>query len=120
MINYSLPKTLTVNGKDYKIRWHTEAALDVITALSDPDLSNHDKAIALLSILYEKKVPREDQEEAIKQAIDDVGYDGYCVIESFTPDCVEIAAAASVWRPFAPSPDYLAENGVKFLKSVFG
>ncbi len=68
MINYSLPKTLTVNGKDYKIRWHTEAALDVITALSDPDLSNHDKAIALLSILYEKKIPREDQEEAIKQA----------------------------------------------------
>lgn len=68
MINYSLPKSLVVNGKDYKIRWHTEAALDVITALSDPDLSNHDKAIALLTIIYIKHVPRADQEEAIKQA----------------------------------------------------
>lgn len=55
---------------------------------------------------------------AIRNALKEINYDGYCVIESFTPDCVEIAASASVWRPFAPSPDYLAENGVKFLKKA--
>ncbi|MBQ3274286.1 MAG: sugar phosphate isomerase/epimerase [Christensenellaceae bacterium] len=81
-----------------------------------------DKIIDFHTCANNRGTPGEDNFNwpAIKQAIDDVGYDGYCVIESFTPDCVEIAAAASVWRPFAPSPDYLAENGVKFLKSVFG
>jgi D-psicose/D-tagatose/L-ribulose 3-epimerase len=56
--------------------------------------------------------------EAINQALKDADYDDYCVIESFTPDCVEIAKAASLWRKFAPSPEYLAENGLAFLKSV--
>ena len=68
MIQYSLPKSLQINGTNYDIRWDTEAALDVITALSDPDLSDRDKAQALLSILYTKSIPRRDQEEAIKQA----------------------------------------------------
>lgn len=68
MINYSLPKTLEVNGKEYKIRWHTEAALDTITALSDPNLSDRDKALAVIGIIYEGVIPRKDQEEAIKQA----------------------------------------------------
>lgn len=68
MINYSLPKTLEVNGKEYNIRWHTEAALDTITALSDPNLSDRDKALAVIGIIYEGVIPRKDQEEAIKQA----------------------------------------------------
>ena len=57
--------------------------------------------------------------QAIKKAFDDIGYDKYVVIESFTPDCVEIAKAASLWREFAPSSEYLCRNGVKFLRSVF-
>ena len=36
--------------------------------------------------------------KAIAAAIRDAGYDDYCVIESFTPDCKEIAKAASVWE----------------------
>ena len=81
-----------------------------------------DKLVDLHTCANNRGTPGEDNFDwqAIKKAIDDINYDGYCVIESFTPDCVEIAAAASVWRPFAPSPDYLAENGIKFLKSVFG
>lgn len=69
MIQYRLPKSLELNGREYKIRWDVGAALDMLTALSDPDLSDRDKAIALLSILYVDKVPRKDQEEAIKQAL---------------------------------------------------
>lgn len=56
---------------------------------------------------------------AIKAAIDDAGYDDYCNIESFTPDCVAIAKAASLWRPLAESPEALAKNGLSFLKTVF-
>jgi D-psicose/D-tagatose/L-ribulose 3-epimerase len=81
-----------------------------------------DKIVDFHTCANNRGTPGEDNFnwEAIAAAMRDVGYDRYCVIESFTPDCVEIAAAASVWRPFAPSPDYLAENGVKFLKKTFG
>lgn len=56
---------------------------------------------------------------AIRDALRDAEYDDYCVIESFTPDCVEIAKAASVWRPFSKSPEAIAENGIAFLRGVF-
>ena len=47
-----------------------------------------------------------------------VGYKGECVIESFTPECKAIAAAAAIWRPLAKSQDSLASDGVKYLKKV--
>lgn len=79
------------------------------------------KIYTLHTCANNRGTPGEDNFDwsAIAQALKDVGYDDYCVIESFTPDCVEVAKAASVWRPFAPSPEYLAENGLKFLKTVF-
>jgi len=55
----------------------------------------------------------------IKDAIKEVGYDGYLIIESFTPDCVEIAKAASVWRPFSESPEAIARDGIPFLRQLF-
>jgi len=42
------------------------------------------------------------------------------VIETFQPGIKEIAAAAAIWRPLAPSQDYLAEEGLKFLKQLMG
>lgn len=56
---------------------------------------------------------------AIAQAVKDAEYDNYCIIESFTPDCKEIAKSASVWRPFSESPEYIAEKGIPFLKNIF-
>jgi len=55
----------------------------------------------------------------IRDAIRDVGYDDYAIIESFTPDCVEIAKAASVWRPFSESPEAIARDGIPFLRQLF-
>ena len=55
----------------------------------------------------------------IRDALRDIGYDDYCIIESFTPDCVEIAKAASVWRPFSESPESIARDGIPFLKQLF-
>ncbi|WP_141014481.1 sugar phosphate isomerase/epimerase family protein [Nocardioides sambongensis] len=51
-------------------------------------------------------------------ALDEVGYAGPLVIESFTPDNAAIAVAASIWRPLAPSPDDLAGDGLAFLRSL--
>ncbi len=47
-----------------------------------------------------------------------IGYQGDCVIESFTPDCVTIADAAAIWRPLAPSQDALAQDGYYFLQQL--
>jgi D-psicose/D-tagatose/L-ribulose 3-epimerase len=49
-----------------------------------------------------------------------VRYSGDCVIESFTPDCQAIAAAAAIWRPLARSQDAIAEDGIAFLRGLLG
>ncbi|WP_210440279.1 sugar phosphate isomerase/epimerase family protein [Nocardioides xinjiangensis] len=51
-------------------------------------------------------------------ALDEVGYDGPLVIESFTADNASIATAASIWRPLAPTQDELARDGLTFLRSL--
>jgi D-psicose/D-tagatose/L-ribulose 3-epimerase len=56
---------------------------------------------------------------SIRDAVRAVGYDDYCIIESFTPDCVEIAKAASIWRPLSESPEAIARDGIPFLKQLF-
>jgi D-psicose/D-tagatose/L-ribulose 3-epimerase len=56
----------------------------------------------------------------IRDALREIEYDGAAVIESFTPGTVEIAKAASIWRPLAPSQDELARQGARFLRGLFG
>ena len=56
----------------------------------------------------------------IRDALRAVEYDGAAVIESFTPGAVEIAKAASIWRPLAPSQDALASQGARFLRELLG
>jgi D-psicose/D-tagatose/L-ribulose 3-epimerase len=51
-------------------------------------------------------------------ALDDVGYRGPLVIESFTAENATIATAASVWRPLAPTQDAIAVDGLAFLRKV--
>lgn len=49
-------------------------------------------------------------------ALDEIGYQGTIVIESFLPTVKEIARAVSLWRPVAPSMDALARDGLAFLR----
>ena len=56
----------------------------------------------------------------IRDALREIGYDGPVVIESFTPGAVEIAKAAAIWRPLAPSQDELARQGARFLRDLLG
>jgi D-psicose/D-tagatose/L-ribulose 3-epimerase len=57
---------------------------------------------------------------SVAQALKDVRYDGPVVIESFTPKVKSISRAAAIWRDIEPSPDALAESGVKFLRQLLG
>jgi D-psicose/D-tagatose/L-ribulose 3-epimerase len=56
----------------------------------------------------------------IRDALREIGYAGSVVIESFTPGIVEIAKAAAIWRPLAPSQDELARDGARFLRELLG
>jgi len=51
-------------------------------------------------------------------ALDDVGYAGPLVIESFTAENASIATAASIWRPLASTQDDLAVDGLRFLRHL--
>jgi D-psicose/D-tagatose/L-ribulose 3-epimerase len=57
--------------------------------------------------------------QEVKEALQAVGYNGYAVIESFTPETKEIAKAACIWRPLASSQDSMAQEGLRFLKNLF-
>lgn len=51
-------------------------------------------------------------------ALREIGYDGWCVIESFGSCVPEIAAAACIWRDLAPDAETLARGGLRFLKET--
>ncbi len=53
------------------------------------------------------------------KGLTDVNYSGAIVIESFTPEIPELAAAVNIWKELANSQDEFAKEGLKFLKSTF-
>lgn len=66
---YSLPTSVEVNGTEYTIQSDYRAALDILTALSDGDLDEQDKAEAALTIFYPEfsSMPASDYQEALNQ-----------------------------------------------------
>lgn len=50
------------------------------------------------------------------QALADVKYDGWLVVESFNAVIPELAGATCIWRPLAASPDALAKGSLAFLR----
>jgi D-psicose/D-tagatose/L-ribulose 3-epimerase len=54
----------------------------------------------------------------IAAALKKIKFDGSLSIESFTTEVKEIARAAAVWRPLAPTMDGLARDGLTFLKKL--
>jgi len=57
--------------------------------------------------------------KGIKTALDEIGYDGAVVIETFGAVSEEIAKATCIWRPLANSSDELAREGLDFYKRIF-
>ena len=49
---YDLPTAVEINGTEYEIRSDYRAILDIIAAVSDPELSEEEHAVAALDIFY--------------------------------------------------------------------
>jgi D-psicose/D-tagatose/L-ribulose 3-epimerase len=56
----------------------------------------------------------------VKDALEEIAYEGAIVIETFGAPSKELARAASIWRPLANSADELALDGITFYKKLFG
>jgi len=53
------------------------------------------------------------------KALRKIKYDGWCVVESFHSAIKDIAAAASIWRKLAKSPDEIARGGLVLIKKFY-
>ena len=51
-------------------------------------------------------------------ALEDIDYDGYCVIESFDPNFEELAGNCAIWRRFAETGEELAVKGLENLTRI--
>jgi D-psicose/D-tagatose/L-ribulose 3-epimerase len=54
-----------------------------------------------------------------KLGLQDINYNGALVIESFTPEIKELAAAVCIWKTMANSQEEFAQQGLQFLKQTF-
>ena len=54
----------------------------------------------------------------VLKALKDIGYNGWMTIESFAQPEPDLAAAAAIWRDIAPSGDELAQQGLRFIRSL--
>ena len=70
---YDLPTSVEIGGASYEIRSDYRAVLDILTALSDPELSDSDRAESILDIFYFSPtyldMRQEDYDEAIRKFI---------------------------------------------------
>ena len=78
MVNHwELPTSISVNNTEYAIRTDYRAVMDILTAFSDKEMlgesedeTNIIRALLVLNILFIDEVKPEDQNEAIKKAIE--------------------------------------------------
>lgn len=68
---YDLPKSVEVNGTEYAIDSDFRNILTIFSALSDPELTESDKAEVMLENFYPDflAMPPSDYEEAIKKCV---------------------------------------------------
>lgn len=68
MNEYGLPTYVVVDGVRYDIRSDYRAVLDILTALSDGELADHEKINIMLRIFYRGTIP-DNVESAIKECL---------------------------------------------------
>ena len=57
MIYFENPKTLTIAGKEYKIRTDYRDILTILEAFEDKNLLKQEKLKVMITILFEEKPP---------------------------------------------------------------
>ena len=55
----------------------------------------------------------------IAKALSTINYDGWMTIESFGFGHKELSAAAAIWRDLAPTPEAIAFEGIRYLRTIF-
>lgn len=76
----SLPKSVTVNGNEYEIRWEYYIILEILKIYSDKTLSDNERAYFILDLFYEDSIPAntEDALKAVNAFVDGASWDnGY-------------------------------------------
>ena len=70
MTAYELPTSLNISGVDFSIRTDFRAIIDILIAMSDPELDEQAKAVVMLQILFEdwQNIPSECLDEACQKA----------------------------------------------------
>lgn len=67
-MNYELPKSVAINGRDFQVRSDFRAILDIFCAINDPELTQSEKSEVALTIFYPElhEMKRGDLDEALK------------------------------------------------------
>ena len=68
-MGYGLPKSVMVGGEDFPIRYDYRVILDIFEAMNDPDLSEEDRALAVLQMFYPEWEALPDFDEAIHECM---------------------------------------------------
>lgn len=68
-MDYSLPKSVEINGIEYAIRYDFRCILDICAMLEDPNIETRDKALIAGIIFYPDfdAIPAKDMKEAIEK-----------------------------------------------------
>lgn len=68
-MGYGLPKSVMVGGEEFAIRYDYRVILDIFEAMNDPDLSEEDRALAVLQMFYPEWEALSDFDEAIHECM---------------------------------------------------
>lgn len=69
-MTWGLPTAVEINGVQHKIRSDYRAVLDILTALTDPELTDPDKIAVIIGIFYEDPVSFDDINEALDKCFE--------------------------------------------------
>lgn len=65
----SYPGAIEVNGREYPVNTGFEYGIACFNCINDPDLTDVERALGVLGILYKEIPPAEDWEEALRLAV---------------------------------------------------
>ena len=68
-MGYGLPKNVEIDGKEYEIRYDFRVILEIFEALNDAELSDEERALAVLQMFYVEFEQLTDYEAAIKECL---------------------------------------------------
>lgn len=64
---YALPKSVVIGGRDFPIRYDYRVILNIFEAMNDPELTDQERALAVLQMFYVDFDAIEDYEAAIRE-----------------------------------------------------